>query len=397
MPWRSMSAMDQKAEFVRLCLAGGTPVAVLCRRFGISRETGHRLLARYRAQGDAGLDPRSRRPCCSPRQTSPEMEDLVVALRRAHPAWGGRKIARRLADLGHAGVPSASTVTEILRRQGCLDPMQSQRHRAFQRFARERPNELWQMDFKGHFAIGQGRCHALTVLDDHCRYALGLRACADETAATVRRELTAVFRRYGLPDAILCDNGSPWGSAGHTGAAYTAFGVWLLQLGVGLRHGRPRHPQTQGKDERFHRTLDCEVLQHRHFADLAACQTVFDAWRHVYNEQRPHEALALEVPSRLYAASPRSFPETLPAVEYDAADAVRRVTHDGYVRFRGAKWKMSQAFAGLPVALRPAAQDGVWMVFFSRFVVAQVDLRHDEAVLQPVRDVSEHLSGLSPV
>ena len=397
MPWKSMSEMDQRLEFVRLCHAGGVGVAELCRRFGISRETGHALLRRHRAEGWAGLEPRSRRPRSSPRRTSPEVEQLVLEQRGQHPAWGGRKIARRLADLGHADAPSPATVTEILRRHGRLDPAEGLRHRAFGRFERERPNELWQMDFKGHFAVGRGRCHALTVLDDHCRYALGLRACANETDATVRGELTLVFRRYGLPDAILCDNGSPWGSAGQAGARHTALGVWLLQLGIALHHGRPRHPQTQGKDERFHRTLDREVLQHQRFDDLPACQAGFDRWRSIYNEQRPHEALALAVPGSRYVASPRRFPETLPPLDYDPADAVRRVSGDGYIRFDGAKWKMSQAFAGLTVALRPTAQDGLWRIYFSRFLVAQVDLRHKKHSTQPVRDVSEHLSGMSPV
>jgi transposase InsO family protein len=397
MPWKSMSVMDQRCEFVRLARAGGVSVTALCARFGISRQTGHQLLRRFEAEGQAGLETRSRRPHDSPRRVPAAVEDQVLALRTAHPAWGGRKIARRLADLGVCGVPSASTVSEILRRHGRLDLTESQRHRAFQRFERQAPNELWQMDFKGHFAIGSGRCHALTVIDDHCRYALGIRACGNETDQTVRGQLTQMFARYGLPEAILADNGAPWGSAGWHEARYTALGVWLLRLGIGLLHGRPRHPQTQGKDERFHRTLDVEVLQHNRFCDLAACQRAFDAWRTIYNEQRPHEALGLDVPASRYRASARSLPERLAEPDYAETDLVRRVQADGYVNFRGRRVKMSQAFAGLPVALRPTTTDGVWDIFFSRFVVAKVDLRDNEIHSQPVSDVSEHLSGMSPV
>ena len=142
----------------------------------------------------------------------------------------------------------------MLRRHGLLDPAESGTHRAFVRFERPDPNDLWQMDFKGHFPAGQGRCHPLTVLDDHSRYALGLEACAGETLATVREQVTRLFRRYGLPKAILTDNGSPWGTCGGTGPS--GFEVWLMRLGVRLLHGRPYHPQTQGKDERFHRTLE---------------------------------------------------------------------------------------------------------------------------------------------
>jgi hypothetical protein len=253
------------------------------------------------------------------------------------------------------------------------------------------------MDFKGHFPLADGRCHALTVLDDHCRYAVGLRACADETDPTVRGELTRLFRCYGLPAAILADNGAPWGAAGRHEAPYTAMGVWLLQLGVALYHGRPRHPQTQGKDERFHRTLDVELLQHWRFADFAACQLAFDEWRQVYNEERPHEALGLAVPASRYRPSPRCFPETLAAPEYHDGDIVRRVSTDGYVSFQGRKWKMSQAFQGHMVALRPSLQDGVWQVFFSRFRVAQIDLGNPEGMQQSVRPVSEQVSGISPV
>ena len=388
MPWKSMSMMDQRYEFVRLATAGGVSVTALCLRFGISRQTGHQLLRRHQAEGLAGLEVRSRRPHHSPRRVSAVMEDQVLAVRTAHPAWGGRKIARRLADLGVCDVPSAATVTEVLRRHGRLDAAEGLRHRAFQRFEREAPNQLWQMDFKGHFAIGSGRCHALTVLDDHCRYALGIRACGDETDRTVRGQLTGLFGRYGLPDAILADNGAPWGSAGWGSAGwpevrYTALGVWLLQLGIALLHGRPRHPQTQGKDERFHRTLDLEVLQHNRFDDLAACQTAFDTWRTIYNEQRPHEALGLAVPASRYQASARSLPERLAAPHYHETDLVRRVSADGYVSFRGRRLKMSQAFAGQPVALRPTTTDGLWEVFFSRFVVAPVGRRPHPAPGEP--------------
>jgi transposase InsO family protein len=396
MPWKAMSVSEQRGEFVWLASREEVNVSELCRRFGISRETGHRLLRRFRSAGVGALADVSRRPHTSPRRTDSEIERRVVELRTQHPAWGGRKLARRLRDLGMAAVPAASTITEILRRHGLLEAAEAARHRAFTRFERSAPNELWQMDFKGHFAAGAERCHPLTVIDDHCRYALGLWACGNQTDGTVRGQLTELFRRYGLPDKVLADNGPPWGSAGRA-AAYTGLGVWLLRLGVGLYHGRPRHPQTQGKDERFHRTLDVELLQGRRFGGLAECQAAFDRWRHVYNEERPHEALALATPASRYRPSLRSFPAVLPEPEYHASDQVRRVRPDGYVNFQGRQVKMSQAFAGLWVALRPTATDGVWTIHFASFEVAQVDLRDLEAHLQPVRLVSEHLSGLSPV
>ncbi len=395
MPWKSCSIMESRLEFVLLAERGGVSVAELCRRFGISRQTGHAYLRRHREAGVAGLADRSRRPEGSPRQCAPAIEELVVALRREHPAWGGRKLARRLRDLGVSGVPAPSTVTEILRRHGLLDPAEAAKHTPWQRFERAQPNELWQMDFKGHIALRQGRCHPLTVLDDHCRYSLGLAACADETGLTVRTQLAGIFRRYGLPTAMLADNGSPWGACGN--GEYSRFEVWLMRLGVRLYHGRAYHPQTQGKDERFHRTLKVEVLQGRQFNDLPHCQHAFDAWRRIYNQERPHEALGLDVPASRYSPSQVSFPERLPEPQYDAADIVRKVGRDGYVSFKGRTVKLSESFDQLPVAFRPTAEDGVWNAVFMRFNVAKIDLKHEKPHSQTVRDVSEHLSGMSPV
>jgi hypothetical protein len=227
------------------------------------------------------------------------------------------------------------------------------------------------MDFKGHFALDLGRCHPLGVLDDHSRYSLGLQACADERDQTVRGRLVAIFRRYGLPEAMLMDNGQPFGDSGE---AYTALGIWLLRLGIRVAHGRPRHPQTQGKEERFHRTLKVELLQANHFRDLAACQSAFDAWRRRYNHERPHEALALAVPAERYRPSRRSFPEVLPAIEYDADDHVRKVDGGGFISFKNRPWRIGKGFRGLPVALRPSPVDGVFSLHFASHRIGSIDL-----------------------
>jgi transposase InsO family protein len=395
MPWKSVSIMESRREFVRLAEQGDVTMAELCRRFGISRQTGYEYLRRHREGGDVGLEDRSRRPLSSPRRSAEAMEARIVELRAAHPRWGGRKLARRLKDLGVADVPAASTVTAVLRRHEKLDAAEASKHRAFERFERAEPNDLWQMDFKGHFAIGHGRCHPLTVLDDHSRYVVGLIACTDETRLTVQTHVTQLFRRYGLPRALLTDNGSPWGTCGAGG--HTGFEVWLMRLGICLLHGRPYHPQTQGKDERLNRTVDVEVLQARRFDDIADCQGAFDEWRPIYNEQRPHEALSLSVPASRYRPSVVAFPERLAVPEYGATDLVRRVGPDGTTAFKTHKVKLSQAFAGLDVAFRPTTTDGVWKFFFMRFGLAEVDLRQTEAHITPVRDVPEHLSSMSPV
>lgn len=355
--------MSLRREFVELALREGANRRALMRRFEISPTTGYKLLARYQAEGEPGLADRSRRPHRSPRRTAGGLEVAAVRLRDEHPTWGGRVLRKRLEALGYAPLPAASTITAILHRHGRPVGTRSAPTRPWQRFEAQRPNELWQMDFKGHFALGVGRCHPLTVLDDHSRFALGLRACADERARTVEAALTALFARYGLPERLLTDNGPPWGNAAGRDR-HTRLTVWLIRLGIRVLHGRPHHPQTQGKAERFHRTLTAEVLAGRHFRDCRHAQQHFDRWREVYNTERPHHALTLQTPISRYAASPRSLPPTLPAIEYGPDDEVRRVQWNGEIYFRGACFRIGKAFHGQPVALRPTAIDGALDVFF---------------------------------
>lgn len=374
MPWKETSTMSLRLEFVTLASPEDANIRELCRRFGISPNTAYKWLARYRADGPAGLAEHSRRPQTSPGQTDLAMEQLVLATRQAHPAWGGRKLKAYLTQAGYASVPAASTITAILRRQGQIDAQEAAKHRAWQRFERAAPNELWQMDFKGHFALGDGaRCHPLTLLDDHARFLLALTACANETRPTVQRSLTAAFECYGLPERILCDHGPPWG-APLAQEAYTTLEVWLLRLGVGLAHGRPQHPQTQGKDERLHRTLQAELLRRQTFADLAACQPVFDAWRQMYNQQRPHEALGLQAPATCYQPSPRRWPGRLPAIEYPPQDRVHRVQDKGQIKVGGHEFRIGKAFIGQPVGLRPTNQAGCYDVYFCQQRIAQIQL-----------------------
>lgn len=373
MPWNEVSTVSLRLEFVTLAAAEGANIRELCRRYGVSPPTAYKWIERFRDGGADALADRPRRPAGSPRRTPGPIEDEVLRLRDRHPAWGGRKLRARLIATGHDAVPAASTITALLRRHGRLAPGPAPSTTPV-RFEHDAPNRLWQMDFKGHFAAGSGRCHPLTVLDDHSRFALGLVACPDQRDGTVRGHLTALFRRYGLPERVLCDNGAPWGTAG-SGQRYTGLGVWLLRLGIRVGHGRAYHPQTQGKDERFHRTLKAEVLQGRSFADLAECQRRFDPWREVYNHERPHEALAMAVPASRYRASARPFPEALPEWEYGPTDAMRKVARDGTVSFRGRPVELGKAFRGERVAIRPTVEDGVFGVYFGVHEVAQADLR----------------------
>jgi len=387
MPWREVSVMEARQEFVMLALLEGANRRELCRRFGIHPDTGYKWLKRWASEG---LADRSRRPHRSPRQSDATIETRIVALRAAHPAWGARKLARCLAREGVA-CPAPSTVHAILRRHGCIVPPAGGAV-AHCRFEKPAPNLLWQMDFKGHVALGNGtRCHPLTIVDDHSRYAIGLEACGDERESTVQGRLERVFHCYGLPEAFFVDNGTPWGDA--SGQRWTKFGVWLLKLGVGLLHSRPYHPQSRGKNERFHRTLKAEVFAFERFRDLTDVQRAFDRWRVVYNSDRPHQALDQDVPASRYRPSRRAMPDRLPTVEYDAGEIVRMVgTTKAYISFKGRLWKVPQAFCGERLAIRPRGTDDQYGVFFGAHPIAELDL----ATNKSVGYVSEQVSTMSP-
>jgi len=372
MPWRRVTILSEKQEFTHLALSPDANISQLCSRFGISRKTGYKYIHRFRSEGVEGLDERSRRPNSSPSHTPESMEQEVVKMRKAHQAWGGRKIKRRLENLGNEGVPSPSTITEILRRNDLLDESECEKHGPCERFERETPNELWQMDFKGAFATDTGSCHALTVLDDHSRFDIVLRACGNETTQTVKTALIGAFERYGLPEWMLMDNGSPWGVG--PGQPYTALTVWLIRLGISVTHGRAYHPQTQGKDERFHGTLKAEVLRYQRFRDIDECQREFDRWRRVYNFERPHEALNMSTPATRYQMSKRAYPSDLPQIEYAPTDIVRKVQQGGVICLGGKEFRVGRAFTGYPIALRPALSDGLYNVFFCHQEVAHIDI-----------------------
>jgi len=366
--------MDQRLEFVRLAEQEGSNRRELCRRFEISPQTGYKWLARAASGIENWVADRSRRPHASPGRVSEEIEAAVLRVREAHPAWGARKIWHVLNRTGQE-LPAASTVHAILVRHGRISA--PDRPTATKRFELPAPNLIWQMDFKGRVVLRDGRqwCHPLTVVDDHSRYALCLKACDNETGATVQQELRRVFRRYGLPEALLVDNGSPWGNGPEGG--WTWLGVWLLKLGVDVIRARPYHPQTRGKNERFHRSLKAEVLSLQRFRNLGDAQRAFDRWRQIYNCERPHQALGFDVPASRYRPSSRSMPERLPKVDYAADDIVRTVgPSKPYISFKGRLWHVSKAFMGERVALRPQYKDGQYGIFFATRQIATIDLNN---------------------
>jgi transposase InsO family protein len=281
-------------------------------------------------------------------------------------------------------LPAPSTITNILRRHGLLGAGTREGSPEIQRSERPDPNDLWQMDFKGHFATSRsGRCYPLTILDDCSRYSLMLEACRGETRAIVQPLLERAFGRYGLPRQILCDHGNPWGKGLRPdGQPYGTPGLelWLLRLGVELIHGRVRHPQTQGKEERFHRTLKAEVIsQKTQWLDHQSCQQGFDDWREIYNHKRPHESLKDEVPASRYRLSARSMPGEIPsAASYEVdGDEIRITRSKGEITFKNRTYYIGQGFVGEPVFLRQES-DGSYGVYYCWKRIGRIDPNQDQ-------------------
>jgi transposase InsO family protein len=367
-----MSVFEARLEFCVLAETGLVPLAELCRRFGIKRDTGYKWLARFRAEGGEGLGDRSRRPRSSPARTGDAVEELVCQVREAHSAWGGRKIRGSLLRQGQRRVPAASTITEILRRRDLLS--EPSRPHAYCSFEHPAPNVLWQMDFKGAFSLTDGRrVHTLGVLDDHSRFNLCLHACPNERTLTVKSLLVATFCHYGLPQAMLMDNGSPWGN--NWAEPWTPLTVWLVDMGITVVHSRPFHPQTAGKEERFHWTLDLEVIRTRPtWDDYPQVQAAYDRWRPIYNHHRPHQSLGeTVVPADRYQPSPRPYPDHIEPPHYPDGTDVRTVDHSRF-SWRGHLWRAGRAFHGKQVGVRPTTLEGVHIVYYRHHPIRTINL-----------------------
>lgn len=371
-----------RKDFIRAVKEGKGTVSELCRELGISRKTGYKWLRRF--EDGEELGDRSRAPFHKPNKTPGETEELIVALRERYPAWGGRKIRHVLEMQGYQDLPAASTICNILKRKGLISLEESVRHRPFQQFEMQHPNELWQADFKGNFGMANRiRCHPLTVLDDCTRYSLCVDAKDNQRYHGVRESFERMFREFGLPEKLLCDNGNPWGASQSTG--YTQFEVWLMELGILTIHGRPGHPQTQGKEERFHRTMEEELLKHVEIKDLADAQRQFDAFRLCYNTQRPHQALDYDTPEQHYRPSSRRMPERIIKWEYESGCVVRQVKASGYLTYHGQGYFLSESFGEKHVAVRESEENGCVDIFFRGFMIGRIDIEERAVISRKIR------------
>jgi transposase InsO family protein len=365
--------MDEKLMFIADCLRDEAPMTLLCDRYGISRETGYVWKRRYEAEGVAGLAERSRAPRRHGATTPAELVVRIIEVRKRKPYWGPKKLLAILtAEDPAAPWPSASTVAEILRREGLSEPRR-RRRRALtidQPFAEvAAANDAWCIDFKGWFRTGDGaRCDPVTVSDAFSRYLLGLQIVAPVTEA-VEPVMDGLFREHGLPRAIRSDNGPPFASTGAGGLSRLS--VRWAKMGIRLERIYPGKPQQNGRHERMHGTLKAQTCDPP-AATAAEQQARFEAFRAEFNDERPHEALGQRQPKQFYSASSRSYPQRIDDPSYGPDEQVRRVRSSGEIKWRGAMRFISEALIGEAVGIRER-EDGHWLVRFADVPLVLID------------------------
>jgi transposase InsO family protein len=353
-------------------LMRGKRLTDLCREYGISRKTGDKFRRRFLDYGTSGLRDQSRAPRVIPHRTPPELAALVVEERKRHPTWGPKKLKVILEQRLGRRLPSATTLGAILSKHGLVE------RRTYRRRSRPQPttlreahapNDIWCIDYKGQFRLGDGsHCYPLTLTDQYSRFILcceGMAAISDDAACEACEE---VFRTYGLPRVMRSDNGVPFASTGLAGL--TRLSVYWTRLGVIRERIRPAHPEENGRHERMHRTLKRETARPAR-TNLLQQQERFDDFLDEFNRERPHEALAMKCPAEIYAASPRPYPTRLPDPEYPDYDDVLLVRREGSVTFLGRRIYLAAALAGQRVGIREE-DDRRWLVTFMRLELGHI-------------------------
>jgi transposase InsO family protein len=390
MPWARTDVGEQRVKFVVRAASGQERMTALCREFEISRTTGYRWRRRFeQADSVTAVVERSRRPARSPSQTEIGKEERVVALRREY-GWGAKKIEVLLREQDTS--LTVTTINRILKRRGLIAKKDSNAP-ALERFERATPNELWQMDGKGEYRASDGTCYPLSILDDHSRYAVGLYGLRAFTAEEVYPCLVRTFECYGVPEAMLMDHGTVWWGTSN-GYGLTWLSVRLIEQGIRLHYGRIHHPQTQGKVERFHRTLN-EAMRHRGKPpQMAAWPRALEEFRQVYNERRPHEALGMKRPVERYRASARVYRAHPRQWDYPNGSMVRRLNPAGCLYWERRNWFVCEALAGRQV--RVESVGNLLLVSYRHMYVREIDRqqRRTRPLVMP-RDVGRALRSPS--
>ena len=371
MAWGMVDVEEQRMRFVVRASRREKSMRELCAESEISRPTGYTWLRRYEAGGLAGVVQQSRRPHHSPGRTAADIEQRVVELRQKRPDWGARKLHWLLEKEGLA-LP-VITIQRILLRNGLVRP-QDRYRTAVQRFSRSAPNQLWQMDFKG--PVGwQAPLGPLSILDDHSRYAITLHGTWSSKAELVKERLEEAFQRCGVPQKMLMDHGTPWWNM-KAATGWTWLTVWMMKQGLQLHFSGYRHPQTQGKVERFHGSLQA-ATQRRGWPWGEDRQRWLDEFRYEYNHVRPHEALGMKTPATVWNKSARKYQPPTPAWEYERGAEVRKLADQGQLHLSGRRWEISRALAGEWVQL--VRLEGRILVYYCRSLVRELDLTHQRS------------------
>ena len=371
MPWKEKSVELMREEFVKQVLSKEKSKSELCREYGISRPTGDKWLNRF-LQGD-NLSDKSRAPFKTANKTPEAMEQFIVEYRKKYPAIGAVKIHRMLQDEGYSDIPCASTINGIFKRNGLISREASLAATPHKRFQKEKPNEMWQADFKGDFLMqNKQRCFPLNIIDDCTRFNLCCKPLPNVRLETVKPIMENIFCEYGLPFSFLCDNGHPWGSS--QGLGFSSFEVWLMELGVLTLHGRILHPQTQGKEESFNGSMKRELLKYSEINDFYDAENKFNEYRDFFNNKRPHHALNLDTPSKHYTKSLIEYNPIIPKWEYPDNLKIHKVKPTGFFSYKNRSYFLSEAFAGKEIAIRESSKNGCINLYYRQFIIAQLNL-----------------------
>ena len=372
MPFVKETVEMKREEFVQEAVTKQKSIAALCRKYGISRPTGYMWLNRY--MNNEGFHDKSKAPFHTINKTASEVEERIVQMRLKEPAVGAVKIKRMLENAGEITIPCASTINAILKRNHMITQAASRAATPYKRFEKPSPNVMWQCDFKGNYQLGNGvRCHPLSIIDDHSRYCLCADAKTDERYDGTAESFVRTFEANGLPDVLLCDNGNPWGSSQTNGI--TRFEIWLMELGILTIHIRAKHPQAQGKVERFNRSFKAERLVFHTPDNMAEAERQRQEYRHFYNNERPHHALNLDTPAQHYRSSEKQLPSVLAKWEYADDYDTRLIKSSGYLTYKGQGYFFSEAFRNKTIAIYPSSVDGFVNLYYRQFRIGRIDLR----------------------
>lgn len=367
MPGECKSVEKLREEFV-IAAQGHVNFSSLCREFGISRKTGYKWLSRYNE--GVSLSDKSRRPKKITNRTTADIEQKILTVRADNPGWGASTIHKVLENHGEEKLPSIRTVNNILNRNGCISKIESEKRHKYIRFQKEHCNEMWQVDFKGDFAMSDGnRCFPLDIIDDCSRYLIKITS-STSTKNVVIPAFKQAFYEYGLPNSVLSDNGGQF--AGFK-QGYTQFEKWLMCLDILPIHCRVKHPQTQGKIERFHRTLNDELLKHHLFLNIDDADKHMQQWREKYNRIRPHEALGMQTPADVYVPSNREYNPNISKYEYGGEYPILKVNCKGYISFHNQRLYFSETMSGEYIEFRQNPIGDSIYACFRNFRIAEFD------------------------